>query len=79
MDNNYNPNGQFGGWGQGAYGGYNAPYYNYYNEQYEKQKEKKNDKKLLKTMGNWFGLSIVSFTVLATIFLLISKSKITTK
>lgn len=68
MDNNYNPNGQFGGWGQGAYGGYNAPYYNYYNEQYEKQKKKKNDKKLLKTMGNWFGLSIVSFTVLATIF-----------
>ena len=68
MDNNYNPNGQFGGWGQGAYGGYNAPYYNYYNEQYQKQKEKKNDKKLLKTMGNWFGLSIVSFTVLATIF-----------
>lgn len=68
MDNNYNPNGQFGGWGQGAYGGYNAPYYNYYNEQYQKQKEKKNDKKLLKTMCNWFGLSIVSFTVLATIF-----------
>ena len=68
MDNNYNPNGQFGGWGQGAYGGYSAPYYNYYNEQYERQKEKKNDKKLLKTMGKWFGLSIVSFTVLASIF-----------
>lgn len=68
MDNNYNPNGQFGGWGQGAYGVYNAPYYNYYNEQYEKQKKKKNDKKLLKTMGNYFGLSIISFTVLATIF-----------
>ncbi len=68
MDNNYNPNSQFGGWGQGAYGGYNAPYYNYYNEQYEKQKEKKNDKKLLKTMGNFFGLSIISFSVLATIF-----------
>lgn len=68
MDNNYNPNGQFGGWGQGAYGGYNAPYYNYYNEQYEKQKAKKDDKKLLKTMGIWFGISIIGFTVLASIF-----------
>ncbi len=71
MDNNYNPNGQFGGWNQGAYGGYNAPYYNYYNEQYQKQKEKKNDKKLLKTMGNCFGLSIIGFTVFATIFAII--------
>lgn len=65
MNNNYNPNGQFGGWGQGAYGGYNAPYYNYYNEQYQKQQEKKNDKKILKTMGGWFGFGIISFTVLA--------------
>lgn len=65
MDNNYNPNGQFGGWGQGAYSGYNAPYYNYYNEQYQKQQEKQNDKKILKTMGNWFGFGIISFTVLA--------------
>lgn len=67
MDNNYNPNGQFGGWGQGAYGGYNAPYYNYYNEQYLKQQEKKNDKKILKTMGNWFGFGIICFTVLASV------------
>lgn len=67
MDNNYNPNGQFGGWGQGAYGGYNAPYYNYYNEQYLKQQEKKNDRKILKTMGNWFGFGIICFTVLASI------------
>ncbi len=67
MDNNYNPNGQFGGWGQGAYGGYNAPYYNYYNEQYLKQKEKNNDKKILKTMGSWFGFGIICFTVLASI------------
>ena len=67
MDNNYNPNGQFGGWGQGAYGGYNAPYYNYYNEQYQKQQQKKNDKKILKTMGNWFGFGIICFTALASI------------
>lgn len=67
MDNNYNPNGQFGGWGQGAYGGYNAPYYAYYNEQYKKQQEKKNDRKILKTMGNWFGFGIICFTVLASI------------
>lgn len=66
MDNNYNPNGQFGGWGQGAYGGYNAPYYNYYNEQYLKQQEKKNDRKILKTMGNWFGFGIICFTALAS-------------
>ncbi len=65
MDNNYNPNGQFGGWGQGAYGGYNASYYNYYNEQYQKQQAKKNDKKILKTMGNWFGFGIICFTALA--------------
>ncbi len=67
MDNNYNPNGQFGGWGQGAYGGYNAPYYNYYNEQYQKQQQKKNDKKILKTMGNWFGFGIICFTAFASI------------
>ncbi len=67
MDNNYNPNGQFGGWGQGAYGEYNAPYYNYYNEQYQKQQEKKNDKKILKTMGNWFGFGIICFTALASV------------
>lgn len=67
MENNYNPNGQFGGWGQGAYGGYNAPYYAYYNEQYKKQQEKKNDKKILKTMGNWFGFGIICFTVVASI------------
>lgn len=67
MDNNYNPNGQFGGWGQGAYGGYNAPYYAYYNEQYKKQQEKKNDRKILRTMGNWFGFGIICFTVLASI------------
>ena len=65
MNNNYNPNGQFGGWGQYQYGVYNAPNYDYYNEQYKKQQEKKNDKKILKTMGVWFGLSIISFTVLA--------------
>ena len=64
---NYNPNGQFGGWGQGAYGGYNAPYYNYYNEQYQKQQEKKNDKKILRTMGNWFGFAIICFIVLQLI------------
>lgn len=67
MDNNYNPNGQFGGLGQGEYGGYNAPYYAYYNEQYKKQQEKKNDKKILKTMGNWFGFGIICFTALASI------------
>lgn len=64
MNNNYNPNGQFGGWGQGAYGAYNAPYYNYYDEQYKKREEKKNDKKILKTMGNWFGFAIICFTAL---------------
>jgi len=67
LNNNYNPNGQFGGWGQGAYGGYNAPNYNYYNEQYLKQQEKKNDKKILRTMGNWFGFGIICFTALASI------------
>lgn len=65
MNNNYNPNGQFGGWGQYQYGVYNSPNYDYYNEQYKKQQEKKNDKKLLKTMGSWFGFGIISFTVLA--------------
>lgn len=67
MNNNYNPNGQFGGWGQYQYGVYNTQNYDYYNEQYKKQQEKKNDKKILKTMGNWFGLSIISFTVLAVV------------
>lgn len=67
MNNNYNPNGQFGGWGQYQYGIYNAPNYDYYNEQYKKQQEKKNDKKTLKIMGNWFGFGIISFTVLAFI------------
>lgn len=67
MNNNYNPNGQFGGWGQNQYGVYNAPYYNYYSEQYRREQEKKNDKKILKTMGNWFGFGIICFTVLAFI------------
>ncbi len=67
MNNNYNPNGQFGGWGQYQYGVYNAPNYEYYNEQYKKIQEKKNDKKILKTMGICFGLSIIGFTVLAYI------------
>ena len=67
MNNNYNPNGQFGGWGQYQYGVYNAPNYDYYNEQYKKQQEKKNDKKILKTMGNWFGFGIICFTAFASI------------
>lgn len=67
MNNNYNSNGQFGGWGQYQYGAYSAQSYEYYNEQYKKLQEKKNDKKTLKTMGSWFGISIISFTVLAVV------------
>ena len=53
---NYNANGQFGGWGQ-PQGGYYGNY-PYNEEQYRQMQEKKKDKKALKSMGFWFGLAI---------------------
>ncbi len=66
MNNNYN-NGQFGGWGQNQYGAGNVPDYSYFNEQYKKEQEKKQDKKVIKTMGLWFGLAILGYVAIANL------------
>lgn len=72
MNNYQSPNGQFGGWGQN-----NVPYgvkypqgndyQPYNNEQNLKQQEKKNDKKILRKMGNRFGLAIIAYVFLSLV------------
>ena len=70
MNSNFNPNGQFYGWGQQippSYAGYQAPYsYNPFNNEYfRQQEEKKNDTKILKTIGMVCGFSIIAYFVLS--------------
>lgn len=73
MNSNFNPNGQFNGWGQQippTYTGYQAPFgYNPYNNEYlRQQEEKKKDKKILKTIGIFCGFSIIAYFVLSILF-----------
>lgn len=70
MNSNFNPNGQFNGWGQQIppnYMGYQNPYsFNPYNNEYfRQQEEKKNDTKILKTIGMVCGISIIAYFVLS--------------
>lgn len=70
MNSNFNPNGQFNGWGQQIppnYMGYQVPYaYNPFNNEYfRQQEEKKNDTKILKTIGMVCGFSIIAYFVLS--------------
>ncbi len=70
MNSNFNPNGQFNGWGQQIppnYMGYQTPYgYNPFNSEYfRQQEEKKNDTKILKTIGTVCGISIIAYFVLS--------------
>ncbi len=70
MNNNYN-NGQFGGWGQNQYSANNAPNYDYYTEQYKKEIEKKHDKRVIKTLGTWFGIAVLCYTGISSVVSLI--------
>ena len=70
MNSNFNPNGQFNGWGQQIppnFVGYQMPYgYNPFNNEYfRQQEEKKNDTKILKTIGMVCGISIIAYFVLS--------------
>jgi len=68
---NYNENGQFGGWGQNTGGYYGNPQY-YNAEQYRQMQEKKKDKKALKDMGFWFGSAVNLFVLISVIISLIT-------
>lgn len=70
MNSNFNPNGQFNGWGQQIppnYMGYQMPvgYNPFNNEYFRQQEEKKNDTKILKTIGMVCGISIIAYFVLS--------------
>lgn len=70
MNNNYNPNNQYGGWApyNGQYAQY-PPSGNGYNTMFgmpnNNLAEKNNDKKILRTMGNLFGGAVIAFIALS--------------
>ena len=71
MDN-YNNNGQFGGWVQNTGGYYGRPVYN--EELYRKEQEKKKDRKSLKDMGFWFGSAVNLFVLISFVISFITST-----
>ena len=71
MENYQNPNSQFGGWEQTRvpYGAQNSQGFMPYGSGMSQEKqEEKNDKKILKKLGNCFGLAIIFYVACSTVF-----------
>ena len=71
MENYQNSNGQFGGWEQNRvpYGAqYQQGFVPYGGVMPEQKQEEQNDKNILKKMGNCFGIAIILYVVLSTVF-----------
>lgn len=74
MENYQHSNGQFGGWEQNRvpYGAqYPQGYVSYGSAMPIEKQEEQNDKKILKKMGQLFGIAIISYVVLSTVFSLV--------
>ncbi len=74
MNNYQNSNGQFSGWEQNRvpYGAqYPQGFVPYGSVMPSERQEEENDKKILKKMGNCFGIAIILYVVLSTVFSLV--------
>lgn len=74
MNNYQNSNGQFSGWEQNrvSYGAqYPQGFVPYGSVMPNERQEEENDKKILKKMGNCFGIAIILYVVLSTVFSLV--------